>query len=260
MNQLKKANNNNLSFDNKQKGFYYNCKYCKYATSKTSHYKRHLKSFHLDEYYIFLNSQINPKNKGVTFLCKKIISSFDEKEINDSSHGINKNNEEQNKNALNLNYYKNLIRNAIDYSDHLSSLDNEISDYYWHTNKKISDGAFSTSYLGEDIKSGLKVIILETKIEYIEEIRLEKYILNKIKGFGNFPPLYDTLINESNIYLIEGFMGFDIHTLFKICDHDFDLITIMNIGIDLLNNIKILHDRGFIHRDLKPDNIVYGPM
>mgnify|MGYP002624693333 CR=1 FL=1 len=34
----------------------------------------------------------------------------------------------------------------------------------------------------------------------------------------------------------------------------------MNIGIELLENIKILHDRGFLHRDLKPDNIIFGPM
>ena len=139
-------------------------------------------------------------------------------------------------------------------------MDYQISDYFWHSNKIISSGAFSTSYLGEDKKSGLKVIILKTDIKYEEQIRFEKYILNKIKGFGNFPPLYDTLVDDENIYLIEGFMGFDLHTLFKICDHDFNIITTINIGIELLDNIKILHDRGFLHRDLKPDNIVFGPM
>lgn len=55
-------------------------------------------------------------------------------------------------------------------------------------------------------------------------------------------------------------MGPTLHQLFKICDKSFDLITILNIGIDLINNIRILHELGFMHRDLKPSNLVFGNM
>ena len=55
-------------------------------------------------------------------------------------------------------------------------------------------------------------------------------------------------------------MEFDIHSLFEICDNKFDIYTIMKIGIDITNNLKILHEYGYVHRDLKPDNLSFGPL
>ena len=53
-------------------------------------------------------------------------------------------------------------------------------------------------------------------------------------------------------------MGPDLKKLHELCDLKFDYFTVINIAIDLIKNIQILHNSGFIHRDLKPDNIVFG--
>ena len=53
-------------------------------------------------------------------------------------------------------------------------------------------------------------------------------------------------------------MGPNLQILHKLCDKQFDYYTTINIAIDLIKNIKILHNLGFIHRGLKPDNLVFG--
>ena len=95
--------------------------------------------------------------------------------------------------------------------------------------------------------------ILKIDLENDDEYLIEEYVLQKLHGLGNYPPLYECVVDKDNAYLIEGFMGFNLNTLFKLCDHSFDLLTIINIGIDLIKNMKIFHAMGFIHRDLKPD-------
>lgn len=53
-------------------------------------------------------------------------------------------------------------------------------------------------------------------------------------------------------------MGPTLKRLYKIYDKKFDYYSILNIAIDLIKNIKIFHDLGYVHRALKPDNLVYG--
>ena len=55
-------------------------------------------------------------------------------------------------------------------------------------------------------------------------------------------------------------MGPTIRDLKEICGGSFDLITTLNIGTDLIDNIQILHNLGYYHRDLKPNNIAFGAL
>lgn len=101
------------------------------------------------------------------------------------------------------------------------------------------------------------MIILKTDLKYIHNIDEEKYILHKIQGSWNFPPLYGDFYDENFSYFIEGHMSFDIKKLYLLCDKKLYLFSIMNIGIDLIQNIEILYLNGFLHRDLKSDNISF---
>ena len=220
----------------KSTSFYYNCEFCNYATSHTSHYKRHLLSFHPNEYNSFLNNEMTTANKKQLFIVKKT-------DINSISHDktSSKNESKINHDEHNITFIpsnessKDLIRNIFDNTNHLNKSDVSLSNFNWHTNKILSCGSFSTAYLGEDINNGVKVIILQTNLDNEEDINYKKYILNKIQGLDNFPPLYDILYFGDYCYLVEGLMGFDLKTLFKLCDKKFDLITTLNIGIDVIN-------------------------
>ena len=53
-------------------------------------------------------------------------------------------------------------------------------------------------------------------------------------------------------------MGPALCDLLPICDNKFDIITIINISIDLINQIEIIHDCNIIQGDIKLSNIWYG--
>ena len=83
------------------------------------------------------------------------------------------------------------------------------------------------------------MVVLKIDFENDDEHSMEEYALQKLHGLGNYPPLYQFLADKDYAYLIEGFMDFNLKTLFKICDYSFDLLIIINIGIDLIKNMKI---------------------
>ena len=238
---------------------YYNCSICPYHTSNTFNFTRHLKQ-HPEELDKFLQTSFN-NNQNIEIDYQEATK--------DTSQGKIENNNQQNyvNNMLiknyesnNYNSWKLILRNIFNRDNHLNKYDVDLIKFYMHSNKSINKGSFSESFLGEDKFTGLKVIILKSILEYEEDINTEKYILNKINGAGNFPPFYDLMYDEDFIYLIEGHMGIDLKSLFRICDNSFDLPTTMKIGIDLITNLKILHDIGYVHRDLKPDNLAFGPL
>ena len=92
----------------------------------------------------------------------------------------------------------------------------------------------------------------------VQSFNTQTFILPRVHGKGNFPQLYKTYEDENYFYLVESLMGPTLKSLFNLCNKKFDIFTIINIAIDLIKNIQIFHNLGFVHRDLNPDNLVYG--
>ena len=151
-----------------------------------------------------------------------------------------------------------LLINVFDKKNNLNKHQEEIGVYYINRHKILGKGAFSEVFLGEDIFQRMNVAILQIKKENEENFIIEDFVLGRIQGKGNFPQLYHTYMDDKYVYMVECLMGPNLHLLHKLCDYRFDFYTVINIGLDLLKNIRILHELGFIHRDLKPDNIVFG--
>ena len=148
-----------------------------------------------------------------------------------------------------------LLKKVFNKKNHLNKFEEEISQYYLNRAKIIGSGASTKTYLGEDKLTKDNVAILEIKKIHEEKIYIENYILHRIHGKGNFPQLYMLYGNEEYAYFIENLMGPNLNLLFNMCLCIFDIHTVLNIGIDLISNLKILHNIGVIHRDLKPDNL-----
>ena len=127
--------------------------------------------------------------------------------------------------------------------------------FYFHQNKMINSWAFSKPFLIQDSRTGFKTIILRKKLSYEKNINKDKYILQKIHGIGNFPPLYEALYDDYYCYFVEDLIGFDLKNLFKSCRNKLDLLSAVNIGIDLIINLQLFHNNWYVHRVIKPDNL-----
>lgn len=69
------------------------------------------------------------------------------------------------------------------------------------------------------------------------------------------PKLYDFVETKTLNFIVLELLGKNVAN-YKKCKPNFDAITAYDILIQMLDSIEALHDRGYIHRDIKPTNFV----
>ncbi len=102
----------------------------------------------------------------------------------------------------------------------------------------------------------------ETLIRFVEEVR----VLGQLEH-PNIVPIHDVGISSSGEYFftmkyVEGESLREIITKLQNCDADYHKVYTferrMSIFLEILHAVHFAHDQGFIHRDIKPDNIMIG--
>lgn len=126
--------------------------------------------------------------------------------------------------------------------------------------KKIGEGAFGKVYKGEHRETKEYVAIkIEKKTENtINRLKHESLVYDYFKNTIGFPKIYKFIERKNDLVFIMEFLGPNLEELFNYCKKSFTLKTVLMIAIQILNRIEKLHNRGFIHRDIKPDNFLIG--
>jgi serine/threonine protein kinase len=97
----------------------------------------------------------------------------------------------------------------------------------------------------ESIHSNFKLLKNESKIYQF---------LNNNEGF---PSVKWFGKDKINYYMVINLLGDSLQTLMT-KKKSFSLKLVLQIGVQIINLLKILHENGFVHRDIKPENFLLG--
>lgn len=73
-----------------------------------------------------------------------------------------------------------------------------------------------------------------------------------------FPKVYSQGLIQNQPYIIMEKLGLSLKDILKRNKRHFSVKCILTIGIKLIMLMQKLHDTGYIHCDIKPDNIMIG--
>ncbi len=121
--------------------------------------------------------------------------------------------------------------------------------------RKLGEGSKGNVYLLENI-NGYFVRKISISLDSMDNIENEYNVLTILKDVDNIPKVYRYNISSDKNYIdfeyIEGYKSVDkIYTYLGYNE-------IIDIIIKVSNVIKLSHDKGIVHRDIKMENILYN--
>jgi len=123
---------------------------------------------------------------------------------------------------------------------------------------KIGEGAFGSIYRGQNIRTGEKVAIktepIEKQTNLLKNESKVLHFLNNIKGVPNVKWFGK---DETKYYMVINLLGESLQSV-KTRYNSLSLQNVLKIAIKIVILLRTIHEKGLIHRDIKPDNFLLG--
>jgi len=137
----------------------------------------------------------------------------------------------------------------------------------WVVDEKIASGGFGAVYKGHNVYNN-EIVAVKTekpknKQNYVErEVQIYK-ALGSIQGFPRMHWTGRTSYpsegqSKSCMAMVIDFLGPSLSDLFYKQQRVFSLKTVLLLADQMLHRLESLHDKGVVHRDIKPGNFVMG--
>lgn len=130
--------------------------------------------------------------------------------------------------------------------------------------KKIASGAFGEIHMALHEETSKKVAVKVEKKKHLKQLKHEYNVYKNIHDENvDFIPRvygYSEFVLENDLVngMFMDLLGYSLQELFDFCEKKFSLKTVLMLGEVILTRIEYIHLKNYIHRDIKPDNFVFG--
>jgi len=131
---------------------------------------------------------------------------------------------------------------------------------YKKIEKPLGEGTYGVVYKAKNIETGevvaLKKIRLEVEDEGVPSTALREISVLKTLDHPNVVKLLDVEHSENRLYLVFEYLDQDLKKYMDSCRKPINPMLIKSYVWQMLQGIEFCHQRGVMHRDLKPQNLL----
>ncbi|CAF3331972.1 unnamed protein product [Rotaria socialis] len=125
--------------------------------------------------------------------------------------------------------------------------------------RKIGSGSFGDIYFGINITNGEEVAIkLESVTGHLPQLLFESKLYKILQGGIGIPHIQYYAQEKDYNVLIMDLLGPSLEDLFNFCSRRFTMKTVLMLADQMIGRIEFVHNKNFIHRNIKPDDFLMG--
>ncbi|EDV57497.1 casein kinase I [Drosophila erecta] len=125
--------------------------------------------------------------------------------------------------------------------------------------QKLGSGSFGDIYEAKHLGSGFHVALkVERRDVGPSHLPNEYAVYHLLRHGTGIPKTYQLLSNKRHNVLVMELLGLSLEKLFVLCDRRFSMKTVLMLGEQMVARMEYLHNRRYLHRDVKPDNFLMG--
>lgn len=125
--------------------------------------------------------------------------------------------------------------------------------------RKIGSGSFGEIYIASNMdNSDVVAIKMESKKTKHPQLLYEAKLYSILQGESGVPSMKWCGTDGDNNVLVIDLLGRSLEDFFVYCGRKFSLKTVLMLADQMLTRIEYMHSKGFLHRDIKPDNFLMG--
>jgi casein kinase 1 alpha len=125
--------------------------------------------------------------------------------------------------------------------------------------RKIGSGSFGDIFLAVNQTSGEEVAVkMEPVSARHPQLLYESKLYRLLAGGIGIPHVRWFGQERDFNVLVMDLLGPSLEDLFQFCSRRFSMKTVLMLADQMISRIEYIHNKNFIHRDIKPDNFLMG--